>query len=178
MHYRQLHFFLCLCLLAFLVYAQAFWIGPLALGSRWFQIDIVTVAVFYMGAEHPMVGSIIKAAFTAALLQALSLAPSGFFLMYFLLIIVLINTVSRRLVLQSRITKVLLFILTLFIKPILLGLALLTLDKLPTLSQFGNFFWRGILTTLAASVPVAMALMAFDRALLGRPYPLPQRRNP
>jgi hypothetical protein len=87
------HFFSSCLLMILLAVIQAKFLASFL--SSWLQVDLLTIYVVYIAFEYGVMASSLRAFVAALLLHALSPAPQGFFMMYYLLILVIALGISR-----------------------------------------------------------------------------------
>lgn len=150
---------LTLFILIFFVYLQSCLFAKLS--SLWFHIDIVSIAVVYICIEHFLPFAILKIMFAAILMQISSAAPSGFYIMYFLLILVFSNLLSKILIFSSILGQVFIFLILFFLKYILFYFSIYPRD----ISIFYSLFsisWQGFLTTILLVLPMFRIFIFVD----------------
>ena len=130
------------------------------LSNPWLHLDLVSVVIVYFSVEHFLFGAFLRVLYAALFMQTLSLAPPGFYLMYFLIALVLSSLISRIFVLHNVLSQLFIFSLIFLLKFVLLYFVVQ--KSTPLLSPVA-FFWS-ILPTLVGttlvSVPV-FSLLAF-----------------
>lgn len=157
---RQLHFIITFLLTTFVVYFQAYFIARLQ--NPWLHVDLVTIVIVYMAIEHFLFGAFFRLMAAGALMQLLSGAPDGFFVMYFLLALVVANMISRRLVLHNMASQFLSFAGIFVLKFVLLYFVFYKLGKQPSVWNFIELSLPSLLATTACSVPLFAAFAWFD----------------
>ena len=153
------HFFLSLFLLVFFVYLQSCLLAKTS--SLWFHVDLVTIAVIYISIQHFLPLALIKILFVAILLQTNSSVPGGFYIMYFLLIIVLSNILSKLFLFKSYFGQFFIFLSLFFLKFFLFYLTIQNRDFL-TLAGLFSISWKGFIISLLISLPLFKFLNFID----------------
>lgn len=153
------HFIVSLFTLVFLVYLQACLLAKSS--SLWLHIDLVTIAVIYVSIQHFLPLALIKILFTALLLQANSAVPNGFYIMYFLLIIVFSKILSKLFIFSSYFGQFFIFLILLSLKLLLFYFTIQNRDFL-TVSGIFLISWKGFIISLIISLPLFKILSIID----------------
>lgn len=153
------HFFFSLLFLVFLVYLQACVLAKSS--SLWLHIDLVSVAVIFVSIQHFLPLALIKILFIAILLQVNSSIPSGFYIMYFLLIIVCSHILSKIFLFNSYFGQFFIFLSLFFLKFFLLYFTIQNRDFL-TLAGLFSISWKGFISSLIISLPLFKFLNFLD----------------
>jgi hypothetical protein len=130
--------------------------------NPWLHLDLVSVLIVYFSVEHFLLGAFVRVLYAAMFMHSLSLAPAGFYLMYFLLALVLSSLVSRVIVLHNILSQLFIFSIIFLLKFVLLFFVLQ--KSFPTLA-IGAFVLKAIpeiLGTTMVSVPVFSLLAYID----------------
>ncbi|APJ04149.1 hypothetical protein AXG55_09625 [Silvanigrella aquatica] len=153
------HFIMSLFILIFFVYLQSSLFAKAP--SLWLHIDILSIAIVYTSIQHFLPLALIKIIFIAMLLQVSSAVPSGFFVMYFLLILVLSNILSKIFIFNSIFGQFFIFLILFTMKYFLFYF---TISHRDLNSFFSLFFisWKGFLITILISLPIFRILMFID----------------
>lgn len=153
------HFIITLLILVFLVYLQSCLLAKIS--SFWFHIDIVSIAVIYVSIEHFLSLALVKILFTALLLQVSSAAPSGFYVMYFLLIIVFSNILSKILLFSSFFGQFFIFLILFILKYFLFYFTIVPRNLTSFLALF-SISWQGFILTVLLSLPLFKIFIFID----------------
>ncbi len=156
---KTTHFFSTLVLLTFLVYFQSSFLAKISF--RWMHIDFVTISIVYVCVEHFLPFAFIKIIFVALLLQTLSSVAPGFYVMYFLLILLFSRIISKFLLFSTVFGNFLIFIILFFLKYFLLYFTIQQRDFYYFLSII-LISWKGFLSTSVVSLFVFKMLSSFD----------------
>ncbi|KAB8033141.1 hypothetical protein [Fluviispira multicolorata] len=156
---KTAHFIFSLLILIVFIYFQSCLLAQLS--SPWFYIDVVSIVVIYMCIEHFLFLSIIKILFAALLMQISSAAPSGFYIMYFLLVLVFSNLLSRIFVITSFLGQIFIF-LSLFILKYLLFYFTISPRGFSTFLSLISASWQGFFVTIIVSLPIFRLLIYID----------------
>lgn len=157
---RQVHFVASFVLAVFIVCMQSIFFAKIS--SPWLRIDFVTIFVVYVAIEHYPASALVKIMAAALLMQTFSSVPSGFYVMYFLLALVLSGFLSRRLVLYNRLSQFLSFAGIFILKFVLLYFALARQIKGHFFSDFFVTIYPSLLSTILVAVPCFWLLSSFD----------------
>jgi hypothetical protein len=111
---RQVHYLLMLFLIVFFSFFQAYVLGR----ASWsvFHIDFLTIFVVYMAVEHQLFDALVRTVVAALVLSTISAAPSSFFVMYYIQVLVIATLVSKRVALWGKFSQLALFVLLLSLK--------------------------------------------------------------
>ena len=153
------HFIITLFILVFLVYLQSCLLAKFP--SFWFHIDIVSIAVIYVSIEHFLPLALLKILFTALLLQVSSAAPSGFYIMYFLMIVVFSNVLSKILLFSSFFGQFFIFLILFTLKYFLFYFAIVPRDLTSFIALF-SISWQGFIITVLISLPMFRIFVFID----------------
>lgn len=153
------HFISSLLLLIFLVYLQSSLLAKFP--SFWFHIDVVSIAIVYISVQHFLPLALIKILFTAVLLQVCSAAPSGFYVMYFLLIIVFSNILSKVFLFNSFFGQFFIFLSIIILKYFLFYFSIVPRD-LNSLFGIISISWQGFIVTILLSLPFFRLFIFID----------------
>lgn len=153
------HFIITLFILVFLVYLQSCLLAKFP--SFWLHIDIVSIAVIYVSIEHFLPLALVKILFTALLLQVSSAAPSGFYIMYFLMIIVFSNVLSKILLFSSFFGQFFIFLILFILKYFLFYFTISPRDLTSFFALF-SISWQGFLLTILLSLPLFRVFVFID----------------
>lgn len=156
---KTFHYILSLCILIFLVYLQSTLLAKIP--SVWFHIDVVSIAIVYVSIEHYLPFAFTKVLFTALLMQANSAAPSGFYVMYFLLILVLANFLSRILIFRSVFGQFSIFLNLYILKYFLFYFSIFPRDIYFFVTLLLSS-WQGFLLTILLSLPLFKVFIFID----------------
>ncbi len=121
---RHVHYFVMIFLVLAFAFFQSYVLGV----ASWsvFHIDFLTIFIVYMAVEHPLGDAFVRSLVAALVVTTLSLAPSGFFVMYYVQILVIAAFVSKRFVLWGRLSQFGLFAGLLALKYILFAVLVVT----------------------------------------------------
>lgn len=158
---RHFHFFGTLIVCVFALYFQMYVFSRFS--NPWLNIDLVSIVVAYMAIEHFLLGSLLRVGFLATLMQMSTAAPDGFYIMYFLLVLVGANFISRHLVLHNLFSQFLSFAGLFALKFVLLYFVVHANTPDITLLNYLFLVSPGFLVTTLLSVPLFSALSEFDR---------------
>ncbi|BBH53582.1 hypothetical protein [Fluviispira sanaruensis] len=153
------HFAFSLLILIFCIYFQSCLLAKMS--SSWFYIDIVSIVVIYMCIEHFLFLSIIKILFAALLMQISSAAPNGFYIMYFLLVLVFSNLLSRIFVISSFLGQTFIFMSLFFLKYLLFYFTIVPRGFTTALYLIASS-WQGFFVTILIALPVFRLLIYID----------------
>lgn len=153
------HFIFSLFILIFFVYLQSSLLAKFP--SFWLHIDIVTIAVVYVSVQHFLPLAVIKILFTALLLQVSSATPSGFYIMYFLMIIVFSNILSKVFLFSSFFGQFFIFLSIFILKYFLFYFTIVPRD-LNSLFGIISISWRGFLLTVLIALPFFRLFIFID----------------
>lgn len=157
---KNFHFIASFLLMMFLVCFQSMFLAEL--NNSWLRVDLVTVFIVYVAIEHYLLSALIKIVSAAILMQTFSSAPSGFYLMYFLLALVLSGFISRRLVLYNRLSQFIAFAGIFLLKYVLLYFALLRQIQGQFLEDFISVSYPSLIVTILVAVPLFWLFSVFD----------------
>jgi len=142
------------------VYLQAY--GFARSANPWFHVDLTSILVVYVAVEHFLIGAFVRILIAGLLMQTLSLAPTGFFPMYFLLALVSANVVSRYVVLHNLSSQFLTFAGVFALKFVLLWFVLFKLGQAPDVLVFAKACLPQFIVTTLLSVPAFSLLARLD----------------
>ena len=125
---RQWHFLLMTAILFLCVNFQSFFSARAS--NPWLHLDLVSVLVVYFSIEHFLGAAFVKVTLAAFIMQATSLAPAGFFLMYFWIALVIANIMAKYVVLHNVFNQLFIFSAIFSAKFLLLRPASLRLVKI------------------------------------------------
>jgi hypothetical protein len=148
---KSSHFLISLFVMTFFVYLQSCLFANVK--SRWFHIDLITIAVIYLSIEHFMPFALFKIIYTGLLLQVHSAVPSGFYVMYFLLVFVFSNLLSKIFLFHSLFGQFFIFLIIFFFKYFLLYLSITPRDFLSLMSLV-SISWKGFIITAIITLPL------------------------
>lgn len=154
------HFLVSLVLAIAVVCLQSQFIARL--GSKWLHIDLVTIFVVYFAIEHYLFSSLIKILVVATLMQALSVAPSGFFVMYYLIALVFAGFLSRRLVLYNRLSQFLAFSGIFILKYVLIYFVFQSRETTGFFTDYFIEVYPTACATILAAVPLFYVFSKID----------------
>jgi hypothetical protein len=157
---RQAHFVITLALTCLVVYLQAY--GFARSPNPWFHVDLTAILVVYVSVEHFLLGALARVLVAGLLMQTLSLAPSGFFPMYYVCALVLANVVSRYVVLHNLSSQFLTFAGIFFLKFVLQWFVLYKLGQQPEPLAFAAACLPQFVVTTLLSVPAFSLLARLD----------------
>jgi|GEM_PF-628080 len=157
---RQLHFVVMLAVVCTVVYLQSYVFARSA--NPWFHVDLTAILVVYVAVEHFLLGAFVRIAVASILMQATSLAPVGFFPMYFLLALVGANLVSRYVVLHNLSSQFLTFAGIFLLKFVLLYFVLFKLGQTITVGAWALLCLPQFVVTTLLSVPAFSLLARLD----------------
>ena len=153
------HFIVTLLTLVFLVYFQSIILAKIP--SFWLHIDIVTIAIVYISIEHFLPLALIKILFTALLLQVGSAAPFGFYIMYFLQVIIFANLLSKIFLFSSLFGQFFIFLIVYVLKYFLFYFTVSPRD-LETFIALFTISWKGFILTVLLALPIFRGLFFID----------------
>lgn len=157
---RQIHFIVTLAITFGVVYLQAYVFARSQ--NPWFHVDLASILVVYVSVEHFLLGAFLRVLVAGFLMQSLSLAPSGFFPMYFIVALVSANVVSRYVVLHNLSSQFLTFAGIFFLKFVLLFFVLFKLGHNPDVWSFVLASVPQFVVTTLLSVPAFSLLARLD----------------
>ncbi|MCA2959228.1 MAG: hypothetical protein IOD12_03190 [Silvanigrellales bacterium] len=157
---RQIHFLVTLALTFGVVYLQAYVFARSP--NPWFHVDLTSILVVYVSVEHFLLGAFLRVLVAGLLMQSLSLAPSGFFPMYFIVALVSANVVSRYVVLHNLSSQFLTFAGIFLLKFVLLYVVLFKLGQNPDVWAFASASLPQFVVTTLLSVPAFSLLARLD----------------
>lgn len=157
---RQIHYVVSILLILGAVYFQSYVLGM----SQWsvFHVDLVTIIVVYIAVEHPMVDAIVRLLIAALAMSTLSAAPGGFFVMYYMQVLVLASFIARRVVLWGRVSQVALFGALLILKYLLFAVFVVSQGGLLRIGSFVLSALPSLVSTGLVALPVFRVLAALD----------------
>lgn len=129
--------------------------------SLWAQVDLVTVFVAYVSIEHFLGGAVIKAMAAALLLECFSAAPAGFYVMYYLVVLVCGNILARRLALHNVLSQLAAFVAILALKLVLLYVLFWVQGRPLPLAALARFL-PSLLSTVLCAMPLLGVFSRFD----------------
>jgi hypothetical protein len=114
---RQVHYLFMLFLIVAFAFLQAYVLGK----TSWsvFHIDFLTIFIVYMAVEHQLFDALVRTVAAALLLATMSAAPSGFYIMYYVQVLVIAALVSKRVALWGKLSQFALFMILLSLKYLL-----------------------------------------------------------
>ena len=158
---RHFHFFASLFLCGMCVYFQAFVFSRFE--NVWLNFDLITIIVFYTAVEHHLFGAFLRISFLAVLLHSISAVPDGFYLMYYLIVLVAASLISRMLVIHNLLSQFISFAALFALKFILLYFVMRSSVRTLSFIDWFLLVSPGFLSTTLVSLPVFAALSEFDR---------------
>lgn len=120
------------------------------MSSAWLHIDMVSIIIVYLSLEHHILFAASQGILAGALMQISSSAPHVFFILYFMILIVLVNLSKKFFVIKSIFSKILIFAIVYSVKYILFYLSIDNPHEigLPTLI---STYWREYFATCLAA---------------------------
>lgn len=156
----QVHATVMILLAMFIVYFQAYILARSQ--SPWLHIDIATIFVVYVSIEHLLLGALLRILVVASLMHMFSGAPDGFYLMFFLMALVISNTLARFFALHKLSSQFLIFAGIFCLKFVLVyG----SLSKAQRASDLVSFLLRvspSLIVTTLVSVPLFSLFSMID----------------
>jgi hypothetical protein len=153
MNVRHVHYVVMIFLILALAFAQSYLLGRLPWSV--FYFDLVTIFVVYMAVEHPFFDAFVRSIVAALVVSSLSAAPSGFYTMYYIQIILLSAFISKRVVLWSPLSQFALLGAMLSHKYVLFAILIVSQGGA---FYFWEFLWSALPSVLSSSV---LALLCF-----------------
>ena len=168
----QLFYFLSLVLLIYICTTiQAAFLAQIS--YSWFHIDLVSIIIVYLCLEHHVLLAAIIAIIAGTLMQTCASSPHVFFVLYFMLVVVLANIISGFFVINSLVSKVIIFSVLYLIKYILFYFSLNNRYDIGVLTLV-SVYWKEFIATSIAAIFVYQLLLHFDSLFL-RPGTIKKR---
>ncbi|MBX9703007.1 MAG: hypothetical protein K2X39_02520, partial [Silvanigrellaceae bacterium] len=104
--------------------------------------------------EHYLFFAFIKIICTALLMQIYSAAPSGFYLMYYLFVLVGANLLSKFLLISKTRGQFFIFLTLMLLKFLLIYLIFIVKGEEIVFWSYLSIIWKGALMTLLLFIPV------------------------
>lgn len=130
--------------------------------SPWLQLDLATIFVVYVSIEHLLLGALLRIFCVASLMHMFSGAPDGFYLMYFLMVLVLSNLSAKLMALHKLSSQVLVFLIIFILKFVLTYGVLNKLQRAPDVLQYIFKIGPSLVMTTIFAVPLFGLLARLD----------------
>jgi hypothetical protein len=155
-------FFSNLILLYFFIYIQSYFFAKFS--TPWMHIDFVTILILFLCFEHNFLSSLFFCAVGGILIHVFSSAPTGIFIIYYLLCSVLSNTISTIFLLNSMNFKFIFFCFLYLFKYLIIYLSLNNKNAIDFLLLI-LLSWQSIFITLISGFFLFQILHRFDNLL-------------
>jgi len=159
----KIHGLIVFLLLMFLCCFQAY-VVPL-FHTSWAQLDLVSIAIVYLLMTREIFQSFLFIFFTSYMLQSVSLAPQGFFLMYYMISFLFCRFVLKYIVLNTLFAKFNLFVFVFALKFMIMFLLVSGVKNMVPFYSAVSLFLPGFLSTLFISVPAFAIMSHYDEWL-------------
>ena len=153
----SVHFLSGILLTLFVCYLQSVYLARVPL--RWLQPDLISIIIIYFAVEHFFFSALGKILAAGFFMELTSVAPSGFYIMFGLIVLVLAHFFAKQVVLHQRLGQLVLFAFLFFLKYVFLGFSL---KEKFFLDEFLQATIPSFLTTLLAVIPLFWLLSWFD----------------
>lgn len=157
---KILHFSTTLMLGALFVFFQAVW--QKVFSSHWLHIDFVTIVIIFFSIEHFLFSTVIKVIILGLLMQSLSAAPFGFFVMYYLFIVLFANIFSKYIVLSKTFSQFMTFSMLILMKYFFVDLIFIKKGLFIDQKRFFLDYAPQFIITLLFTIPLLKVLSRID----------------
>lgn len=156
---KTAHLFLSIFILTVAIYTQSCFLAKSSFNFMHF--DLVSIVVVYICIEYFLLISVVLILYAALLLQVSSAAPAGFFVMYFLIVLVFSNLLSRFFVMSSFLGQIFIFSILFSIKYFLFYFSIPNRGISALLNLVLNS-WQGYIITIFLALPIFKILFFID----------------
>ncbi|MES2615699.1 MAG: hypothetical protein V4591_09820 [Bdellovibrionota bacterium] len=131
------------------------------IGTPWLHIDLISIIIAYLCLEHHILFATVQGILAGAFMQMNSSSPHIFFILYFMLVVVLSNTLSKLFVVNSLISKIIIFSFLYFIKYILFYFSINNRLEIGVSRIFSDY-WKEYAATCIAAFLFYKLLLLYD----------------